>query len=131
MFEAIKKWFKRPIVINFTVESLNSGSGLNVIKTDSHITPEVAEAVRKAWTEFGNFKVTVLGPHAKLEQLSDADLRAIGLIRADFGVLEYPGPSTISQEGIWLLDKCERAIKLNPNSDIAKYLKDSVTKDDE
>ena len=85
MFEAIKKWFKRPIVINFTVESLDSGSGLNVIKTDSHITPEVAEAVRKAWTEFGNFKVTVLGPHAKLEQLSDADLRAIGLIRADFG----------------------------------------------
>ena len=82
MFEAIKKWFKRPIVINFTVESLNSGSGLNVIKTDSHITPEVAEAIRKACI---NSKVVVLGPHAKLEQLSDADLRALGLIRADFG----------------------------------------------
>ena len=98
MFEAIKKWFKRPIVINFTVESLDSGNGINVIKVDSHITPEVAEAVRKAWCEFNNSKVTVLGPHAKLEQLSDADLHAIGLIRADFGVDKYNETATTSTQ---------------------------------
>lgn len=84
MFEAIKKWFKRPIVINFTVESLNSGNGINVLKTDSYITPEVAEAVRKAWPEFSKSKAVVLCPGETLEQLSDADLRRIGLIRADF-----------------------------------------------
>lgn len=90
MFEAIKKWFKRPIVINFTVEPLNQDSGINVLRTDSYITPEVAEAVRKTWPEFSKSKAVVLCPGVTLEQLSDADLRAIGLIRADFGTEPNP-----------------------------------------
>ena len=85
MFEAIKKWFKRPIVINFTVEPLNQDSEINALRTDSYITPEVAEAVRKTWPEFSKSKAVVLCPGVTLEQLSDADLRRISLIRADFG----------------------------------------------
>lgn len=98
MFEAIKKWFKRPIVINFTVESLNSGNGINVLKTDGYLTPEVADAVRKAWPEFSKSKAVVLCPGVALEQLSDADLRAIGLIRADFGVDKYNETATATAE---------------------------------
>ena len=85
MFELIKKWLKRPIVINFIVEPLMPDAAINVLKTDSYITPEIAEAVRKAWPEFSKSKAVVLCPGETLEQLSDADLRRIGLIRADFG----------------------------------------------
>ena len=85
MFELINKWLKRPIVINFTVEPLMPDAAINVLKTDSYITPEIAEVVRKAWPEFSKSKAVVLCPGETLEQLSDADLRRIGLIRAAFG----------------------------------------------
>lgn len=85
MIELIKKWFKRPVVINFTVESLNSGNGLNIIHADTYITPEVAKATCEAWLKFSGSKVLILDSRMKLEQLTDADLRKLGLIRADFG----------------------------------------------
>lgn len=105
MFELIKKWFKRPIVINFTVEPLSLDAALNVVKTDSHLTPEAIEAFHKAWTNFSKAKAVILDSHATLEQLNDADLRAVGLIRADFGVESIP------TEGTYLLSKRERVIR--------------------
>ena len=59
----------------------------------------------------------------KLEQLTDADLRKLGLIRADFGSgIATDGANDIPKEGTWLLDKGERVISAKPNSDIAKLL---------
>lgn len=114
MFELIKKWFKRPIVINFTVEPLSSGTAINVVKTDTHLTPEAIEAFRKAWTH--SSKAIVLGPGITLEQLSDADLHAIGLIR---GGIAHGSIHNIPKEGTYLLPKGERVV---PNSGITKYL---------
>lgn len=85
MFESIKKWFKRPIVINFTVEPLSPDAVINVLKTDSPITPEIAEHVRKAWPEFHKSKAVIIGADMMLEQLSDEQLKAIGLMRINGG----------------------------------------------
>lgn len=85
MFEAIKKWFKRPIVINFMVEPLSPNTAINVLKTESYITPEVAEAFRKAWPEFSKSKAVVLCPGIQIEQLTDYQLKAIGLMRVKPG----------------------------------------------
>ena len=86
MFDSIKKWLKRPIVINFTVEPLNPIATINLLKTDHYLSPEMHKAVSNAWRDFaGGQKGVFLEPHLTLEQLSDADLRKIGLIRADFG----------------------------------------------
>ena len=109
MFELIKKWFKRPIVINFKVEPLSSDVAINILKTDVQITPEIAEAVRKAWTH--SSKAIVLGPGITLEQLSDSDLRAVGLIRADFGGVATAGVESIPTEGTYLLNKNERIVR--------------------
>ena len=99
MFEAIKKWFKRPIVINFTVEPVSSDMVIGVIKTDTYINGEVRNAVRNAWKEtFPDKKAVVVPLGITLEQLSDADLHAIGLIRADFGVDKYNETATTSTE---------------------------------
>lgn len=85
MFELIKKWLKRPIVINFTVEPLPRVAAINVIKCEKQITPEMAKAVRDAWPKFHKSKAVVLCQGVTLEQLTDEQLREIGLIRADFG----------------------------------------------
>lgn len=120
MFELIKKWFKRPIVINFTVEPLSSDVAINILKTDIHLTPEIAEAVRKAWTH--SSKAFVLGSGITLEQLSDADLYAIGLIRADFSGVATAGVESIPKEGTWLLDKGERVVTQSINGEISRLL---------
>ena len=130
MFNLIKKWFKRPIVINFTVEPVSSDMVIGVIKTDSYIDGEVSDALRNAWMEMLPDKKAVVIPLGiTLEQLSDADLRKIGLIRADFGGcsgMATLGTPNIPKDGSYLLDEGERVIKSNSNSDIAKYLKDST-----
>ena len=83
MFELIKKWLKRPIVINFTVEPLSPDAAFNVLRTERPITPEIAEAIKKQWSEFCKSKAVVLCPGVVLEQLSDEQLKAIGLMRVE------------------------------------------------
>lgn len=83
MFELIKKWLKRPIVINFTVEPLSPDAAINVLRTERSITPEIAEAVKKSWPEFCKSKAVVLCPGVALEQMSDEQLKAIGLMRVE------------------------------------------------
>lgn len=94
MFELIKKWLKRPIVINFTVEPLSSVAALNVVKTDSHLTPEAIEAFRKAWAQFSEAKVLILNTGVTLEQLTDEQLKAANITisnpaRFNSGVTKY------------------------------------------
>ena len=83
MFELIKKWLKRPNVINFTVEPLSPDAAINVLRTERPITPEIAEAVKKSWPEFCKSKAVVLCPDVALEQMSDEQLKAIGLMRVE------------------------------------------------
>ena len=83
MFESIKKWFKRPIVINFTVEPLSPDATF-VLKHEREITPEIAEALSKAWSDLYESKVIVIGPGVTLEQLSDEQLKAVGLMRIKY-----------------------------------------------
>lgn len=120
MFELIKKWLKRPIVINFIVEPLSPDAAINVLRTERPITPEIAEALSKAWSEGYKSKVIVIGPGITLEQMTDEQLKAVGLMRVDFNTLDYPGPSTIPEEGTWLLNASERVIKANTNTDLTK-----------
>lgn len=80
MSELIKKWLKRPIVINFTVEPLLPDATF-VLKHEREITPEIAEALSKAWSEFYKSKVIVIGPGITLEQMTDEQLEAVGLMR--------------------------------------------------
>lgn len=81
MFELIKKWLKRPIVINFTVESLSPDAAINVLRTERPITPEIAEAIKKQWPEFCKSKAVVLCPGVALEQMTDEQLKDVGLMR--------------------------------------------------
>lgn len=120
MFELIKKWLKRPIVINFTVESLSPDAAINVLRTERPITPEIAEAIKKSWPEFCKSKAVVLCPGVTLEQMTDEQLKAVGLMRVDFNTLDYPSPSSIPEEGAWLLNASERVIKANTNTDLTK-----------
>ena len=121
MFELIKKWLKRPIVINFTVEPLSPDATF-VLKHEREITPEIAEALSKAWSERYKSKVIVIGPGITLEQMTDEQLKAVGVRRVDFNTLDYPGPSTIPEEGTWLLNASERVIKANTNTDLTKCI---------
>ena len=81
MFDLIKKWLKRPIVINFTVDPLSPDAAINVLKTDNHITPEIAARIKESWPEFHKSKAVVLCPGVTLEQLTDEQLKAVGLMR--------------------------------------------------
>ncbi|KFG13987.1 hypothetical protein ABBL099_00693 [Acinetobacter baumannii] len=46
-------FFKRPIVINFTVEQVHPDSKLCLIKTPNPISSEIFEPLAKAWKEAG------------------------------------------------------------------------------
>lgn len=118
MFELIKKWLTRPIVVNFTVEPLSQVAAINVIKCEKQITPEIAKAVIDAWSKFHKSKAIVLCPGMTLEQLTDEQLKDIGLIRADFG----------SDQGYWTLNNSESVISANTNVALGKYLKDSASR---
>lgn len=120
MFELIKKWLKRPIVINFTVEPLSLDAAINVLRTERPITPEISEAIKRSWPEFCKSKAVVLCPGVTLEQMTDEQLKAVGLMRVDSNTLDYPGPSSIPEEGTWLLNASERVIKANTNTDLTK-----------
>ena len=118
MFELIKKWLTRPIVVNFTVEPLSQVAAINVIKCEKQITPEIAKAVIDAWSKFNKSKAIVLCQGLTLEQLTDEQLKDIGLIRADFG----------SDQGKWTLNNSESVISANTNVALGKYLKDSASR---
>ena len=118
MFELIKKWLTRPIVVNFTVEPLSPDAAINVLRTERPITPEIAKAIKKQWPEFCKSKAVVLCPGVALEQLTDEQLKDIGLIRADFG----------SDQGKWTLNNSESVISVNTNVALGKYLKDSASR---
>ena len=83
MFELIKKWLKRPIVINFTVEHLSPDAAINVLRTERPIAPEIAKAIKKQWPEFCKSKVMVLCPGVTLEQMTDEQLKDVGLMRVE------------------------------------------------
>lgn len=109
MFELIKKWLKRPIVINFTVEPLSPDAAINVLRTERPITPEIAEAIKKSWPEFCKSKAVVLCPGVTLEQMSDEQLKDVGLVRIKSQTINI----VVSEP-------------TNLNSGIAKYLKNSA-----
>lgn len=108
MFELIKKWLKRPIVINFTVEPLSPDATF-VLKHEREITPEIAEALSKAWSERYKSKVIVIGPGITLEQMTDEQLKAVGLVRIESQTIDI----VVSEP-------------TNLNSGITKYLKNSA-----
>lgn len=83
MFELIKKWLKRPTVINFTVKPLSQDAAINVIECEEQMTPEIAKAVRDAWPKFCKSKAVVLGPGVALEQMNDEQLKDVGLMRVE------------------------------------------------
>ncbi|MFW1982640.1 hypothetical protein ACG94M_04825 [Acinetobacter guillouiae] len=86
MFESIKKWFQRPVVINIDYESVPHDTKLGILKTPNPIDAEQARMIREAWSKYNNdFKVVVLSDGISLQTLGDEDLKSIGLIRADFG----------------------------------------------
>ncbi|MEQ1095113.1 DUF1127 domain-containing protein [Acinetobacter johnsonii] len=118
MFELIKKWLKRPIVINFTVEPLSPDAAIKVLRTERPITPEIAEAIKKQWPKFCKSKAVVLCSGVTLEQMTDEQLKDIGLIRADLG----------NDQGKWTLNNSESVISANTNVDLEKYLKDSASR---
>ncbi len=86
MFESIKKWFQRPVVININYEAVPHDTKLGILKTPNPIDAEQARMIREAWSKYNkDFKVVVLSDGISLQALSDDDIKAIGLIRADFG----------------------------------------------
>lgn len=94
MFELLKKWFKRPVVVNLMVKPLSSGSDINIVKTDSHLTPEAIEAFHKAWVDFVKVEAIVPCSAVTLEQLTDEQLKAANITisnpaRFNSGVAKY------------------------------------------
>ena len=86
MFEAVKKWFKRPVVININYEAVPHDTKLGVLTTPNPINAEQAKAIREAWSKYNkDFKVVVLSDGISLQALSDDDLKAIGLLRIKSG----------------------------------------------
>lgn len=84
MFEVVKKWFKRPVVININYEAVPHDTKLGILKTPNPINVEQARAIREYWSNFNNdFKVVVLSDGVSLQALSDDDLKEIGLVRID------------------------------------------------
>lgn len=75
-------FFKRPIVINFTVEQVHPDSTIAVIKTEEYMSKEIAEAVVLAWKEHDfKQKAAVVGNSISIEFLTDDDLKSVGLMR--------------------------------------------------
>lgn len=84
MFESIKKWFKRPIVININYEAVPHDTKLGILKTPNPINVEQARAIREYWSNFNkDFKVVILSDGVSLQAFSDDDLKEIGLVRID------------------------------------------------
>ncbi|WP_335986224.1 hypothetical protein [Acinetobacter bereziniae] len=82
MFDAIKKWFKRPIVININYEAVPYDTKLGVLTTPGAIDADQARMIREYWSNFNNdFKVVVLSDGVSLQALSDDALKEIGLKR--------------------------------------------------
>lgn len=98
MFELIRKWLKRPIVINFMVEPLSPDAAINVLRTGRPITPEIAEAIKEQWPEFCESKAVVLGPGVALEQLTDDQLKDIGLMRVEVNETTQTAKQTTSDD---------------------------------
>lgn len=75
-------FFKRPIIINFTVEQVHPDSTIALIKTEEYISKEIAEAVVLAWKEHGfKQKAAVVGNIISIDFLTDEDLKRVGLMR--------------------------------------------------
>lgn len=87
-------FFKRPIVIKFTVEQVHPDSIIAVIKTQEYMSAEIAQSVIKAW-ERQDFKqkAIVVDKGVSIESLTDDDLKRVGLMR-------IPNETTNSQAEI-------------------------------
>ncbi len=75
-------FFKRPIVINFTVEQVHPEATISVIKTDSNMSEDISRAIANAWKD-GGFKqrAVVIDKRLSIESLTDEDLKQLGLMR--------------------------------------------------
>ena len=98
MFELIKKWLVRPVVINFTVESLSPDVAINVLRTEKPITPEIAEAIKKSWPEFCKSRAVVLCPGVTLEQMTDGQLKDVGLMRVEVNEITQTAKQTTGDD---------------------------------
>lgn len=85
MFNLIKSWFKRPVVINLNAEHIPKDTKICVLVTQQETTKEQFKDIQSYLSKFVGIKSLVLGGSQSLQTLSDDDLKAIGLIRADFG----------------------------------------------
>lgn len=75
-------FFKRPIVINFTVEQVHPDSTIAVIKTQEYMSAEIAQSVMKAWERLDfKQKAIVVDKSLSIESLTDEDLKRVGLMR--------------------------------------------------
>jgi len=85
MFNLIKAWFKRPVVINFNVETIPDDAKVCVLATQQNLTRVQLKQIESSLSKFTGIKSVVLGDGQSLQTLNDEDLKAIDLIRADFG----------------------------------------------
>lgn len=75
-------FFKRPIVINFTVEQVHPNSTISVIKTNSNMSEHISRAIAKAWKDSGfKQKAVVIDKRLSIESLTDEELKQLGLMR--------------------------------------------------
>ena len=75
-------FFKRPIVINFTVEQVHPNSTISLIKTDSNMSEHIGRAIANAWKDSGfKQRAVVIDKRLSIESLTDEDLKHLGLMR--------------------------------------------------
>ena len=86
MFNLVKSWFKRPVVINFNVETIPDDAKVCVLTTQRELSKAELEAIQSQLSGFTGLKFVIISKGVdSLQALSSEDLKAIGLIRADFG----------------------------------------------
>lgn len=74
--------FKRPVVINFTVEQVHPNATISVIKTDSNMSADISRAIASAWKDSGfKQRAVVIDKRLSIESLTDEDLKHLGLMR--------------------------------------------------
>lgn len=125
MFNLIKAWFKRPVVINFNVETIPDDAKVCVLTTTHNPTKELIKQIESQLLSFTGLKSVVLGGDGQsLQTLNDEDLKAIGLIRISKLVVEYPDVSELDLSNTYLLPAGERVINTEVSLKLKQYLEE-------
>lgn len=74
-------FFKRPIVINFTVEQVHPNSTISVIKTNSNMSEHISRDIAKAWKDRLKQRAVAIDKRLSIKSLTDEDLKQLGLMR--------------------------------------------------